>query len=369
MSNSFSVIVRVDASPEIGTGHFMRCFTLAKKLSEMNASIHFISRHMPKYFVSILKEANFQFSFLYSELGSNINELPHSAWLGVSQEQDALQTLSFLHELVDLIIVDHYALDAKWENYVRYRTKKIMVIDDLADRSHSCDFLLDQNFFFDAQKRYEDLVPSYCMKFFGPEFALLRDEFIFFREKAIVRDGNVKKILVLMGGIDKFNITFKVIQAINNLNYPIDVDVVVGKQHPALQVINDLCQNKSYRFFIQPNNLAQLMTESDISIGSSGSTSWERCAVGLPTICFTQASNQIPIADNLERFGIIVNGGSGVTASVDEISKTIKNVIDNPKLVKLLSKRSMNLVDALGVLKVAKSVYKLVHNENFYINL
>jgi len=150
------IAVRVDASVQIGTGHFMRCLTLADGLRERGAKIRFVSRHLPEHLRSMLAEKGHEFVPLDSAKNDMpLDELEHAHWLGVSQPQDAADSIQALSEEAwDWLIVDHYALDMHWESAMRRTAKQIMVIDDIADRRHDCDVLLDQNFYSDMQKRY-----------------------------------------------------------------------------------------------------------------------------------------------------------------------------------------------------------------------
>lgn len=357
MAIPFSVVFRVDASNEIGTGHFMRCFTLAQELATRQASIHFICRYLPEYFVDKLKESGFRFTRLPKGNEVHNNDLAHSSWLGVTQETDANQTLLALSKKVKLMVVDNYALSASWESLLRRKAEKIMVIDDLADRLHDCDFLLDQNLFKNASERYRKYISSTCTTLFGPNYALLRNEFLIFRQKVTIRSAPVKRILVLMGGVDQFNITSKVLYALEYAKKSFEVDVVIGIQHPAADMVREICVANSYRLYIQPSNIAALMADADISVGSAGSTSWERCALGLPSICFTLAENQIPIAENLEQAEIIINGGDGIMISASGIQQILEDLLNDPQKINALSSKAMKLVDAIGARKVTDLIF------------
>ena len=189
------IVFRTDASSQIGTGHFMRCLTLADELKKQGAQIRFISRNLPPHLSEMLKAKGVEYIPLITDATQEpIDELTHSNWLGTSQNQDAQATIQALADCsCDFLVVDHYALDKRWESAVRLSCKKLMVIDDLADRQHDCDVLLDQNFYADMQTRYIDKVPEHCQLLLGPRYALLREEFRTSREKVKVRVGDVKK--------------------------------------------------------------------------------------------------------------------------------------------------------------------------------
>lgn len=354
-----AAVFRTDASSQIGAGHFMRCFTLAQKLASEGADIHFISRYLPDQFVEALLKKGYRFTHLPTSKTGYASELGHSHWLGVPQEIDVEQTLTALTGDVSLMVVDHYALDSFWEKSIRARTERIMVIDDVADREHDCDILLDQNLFKNAEERYKKLVPASCKTLLGPGYALLRNEFALLHRQAAVRSGEVNRILVLMGGVDKYNITSKVLTAIRRTGYDRAVDVIIGYQHPEAGMVGRQCKDYGYTLHRQPDNIAELMMNADISIGSSGSTSWERCCMGLPTICYTQAENQVPIAKGLEEEGVIVYGGDAIAAETAAIQLQLMQLIDAPHMISALSAKCMQLVDGLGVKKISRAIADL----------
>jgi UDP-2,4-diacetamido-2,4,6-trideoxy-beta-L-altropyranose hydrolase len=166
------VAIRVDASSQIGTGHFMRSLTLADALKQRGTQIRFVSRHLPEHLRSMLMEKGHEFAMLDSAKSNvPLDELAHAQWLGVSQAQDAADSIQALSDGAwDWLIVDHYALDGRWESALRGTIKKIMAIDDLADRQHDCDILLDQNFYSDIDERYVGKVPESCQLLLGPRF-------------------------------------------------------------------------------------------------------------------------------------------------------------------------------------------------------
>ena len=183
MVKSFSFVFRADASVQMGNGHFMRCLTLAEYLKKRGAKITFISRlhegnlfeHISKKDIEIIALPKPE---VFAHASSNTERDNHAEWLGVSQENDAKETIKALgDDQPDWLVVDHYGLDEVWEKAVRSYVKNIMVIDDLANRSHCCDMLLDQNRFENMETRYDALVHAGCTRLIGPKYALLRTEF------------------------------------------------------------------------------------------------------------------------------------------------------------------------------------------------
>jgi len=354
------IVFRVDASVSIGVGHFMRCLALADSFSKWGCKISFICRQLPDYLSLVLEDRLYNLVKLVEEESNwTIDNLPHSSWLGTSQDLDVKATIAAIGGHCDVLIIDHYGIDSKWEIAIRQWAACILVIDDLADRHHECDILLDPNLYTNPKSRYRDLVSENCVLLLGPQYAILRDEFSRVRQDVHIKDGVVKRILVLMGGVDCHNITEKVINSVFMLNSNIDVDVVVGREHPALESLGELCSKYKYNFHVQPDNLAMLMSMADLAFGSSGSTSWERCCLGLPTVCLTQAFNQIEIAEGLAKSGAIINLGDGISIQTTEIFSALEKLISEPEKVRDMSQKCLEIVDGLGIQKIFAELVKI----------
>jgi UDP-2,4-diacetamido-2,4,6-trideoxy-beta-L-altropyranose hydrolase len=351
-----NVAIRTDASIKIGTGHFMRCLTLAEEVVSRGARVRFISRDMPHHLQTLLSEKNVEYVGLpESASGLSRNDLAHSAWLGTSQETDAEQTKAVLSGTRwDYLIVDHYALDHRWESMLRDTTEKLVVIDDLADRRHDCDILLDQNLYEDMHHRYDNLLPSHCAQLTGPRYALLRPEFRELRDQVASVNERVKKVLIFFGGMDAANHTSKAIQAVAEAGIEqVEVNVVIGATHPELEAIKALCDSHGFACHIQTKRIASLMAEADISIGAGGTAIWERCAMGLPTIVICTADNQrAQIGCAGARTLVYLPQFSEETWSSD-IATHLRALANNVVLRRTLSANGMLAVDGQGVRRVA----------------
>jgi UDP-2,4-diacetamido-2,4,6-trideoxy-beta-L-altropyranose hydrolase len=351
------IVFRTDASNQIGTGHFMRCLTLADQLKEQGAHIHFICRDLPAHLSEILNAKGMKYIPLIADvIIDSIDELAHSSWLGTSQTQDAQATVKALaSQSWDWIIVDHYALDERWERAVRANCKRLMVIDDLADRQHDCDVLLDQNFYLDMQSRYNGKVPVQCQLLLGPRYALLREEFRTLRENVKVRTGDVNKILVFFGGVDADNYTNLAIQALAELNVTRSVDIVIGAQHPNREQIKQACIANGFICHIQTTRIAELMAEADLAIGGGGTATWERCCLGLPTISFCVAENQRKLIVDAAFAGLLYAPISRRNL-VEVIRDHVDSLLENPTLIKLISNTTMKFVDGKGSLRIVSAL-------------
>jgi UDP-2,4-diacetamido-2,4,6-trideoxy-beta-L-altropyranose hydrolase len=280
-------------------------------------------------------------------------ELSHSRWLGVSQSTDAVDSVFALADQYwDWLVVDNYALDARWESPLRKVSKQILVIDDIADRVHDCDMLLDQNFSFNMETRYSGKVPLHCRCLLGPRYTLLRQEFRQWRESAKTRSGPVKRILVFFGGVDADNFTGHTVSALSDLDLQnVHVDVVIGAKHPARNEIELACSTHRFQLHVQTDRMAELMATADLAIGAGGTATWERCCVGLPTLAICTAKNQLKQVEDAAVEGLLYAPAIQGNMTTG-ISRHVSTLLENDHLRESLSRRSMQAVDALGTLRV-----------------
>jgi UDP-2,4-diacetamido-2,4,6-trideoxy-beta-L-altropyranose hydrolase len=360
---------RVDASMNIGTGHVIRCLTLADALRAQGAQCQFICRAHPGHLMDIIRSRGYAVSCLAAPVLDDQSHDISTAWLGSTWKDDALETEAALDCFsLDWLVVDHYAIDQRWEATLKPRYKKLMVIDDLADRPHCCDLLLDQNWFSEATlTRYENLVPTHCQCFFGPKFALLKHEYVQQRAAMSPRDGNIRRVLVFMGGSDPTNQTAKVLHALSVPDLrSLAVDVVIGKNHPDRLGIQMLVEARHSTVLHQNlPHLAGLMAQADLMVGAGGATAWERMCLGLPCIVISTAANQTVCSTALMKAGYIDFLGEMNQITVDHISAALKRCLTNPKNIRNQSIRGQELVSGTGVDEIMHSLlgYKLTQHE------
>ena len=332
---------RVDSSTKIGVGHLMRCLTLADELKKCGYEATFVCRDLPGNLISLInhkvitlpRNDNFESDDLYLD------------WLGATQKQDARQTIRVVPNNVDLLIVDSYALDEVWHRELRRHAKKIMVIDDLVNRSFDCDILLNQNLGSQLED-YQNNVPRDCDLLLGCNYALLRQEFGELREEALKKREHTKEIrsiLVSVGGSDPDNIIYDILQQIDNTY---SVVVAIRKESPHNEVIKDYAKDKDVEIIVNADNMAELMLNADLAIGASGSSSWERCCMGLPTLLIVAEDNQRKIADSLTQLGAV--------KIIKDLSKDLSTISDEFLIWKEMSARAQEVCDGMGSKKVSQ---------------
>jgi UDP-2,4-diacetamido-2,4,6-trideoxy-beta-L-altropyranose hydrolase len=284
------VAFRADASIEIGTGHVMRCLTLAYILREQGADCSFICRSHPGHLLSLIRTHGFAaHSLPVVDIRSSATDqerFPYADWLGADWVEDADQTLAVLGPVqVDWLIADHYAIDERWEKRVRNSASKLLVLDDLANRPHACDLLLDQTL-GRSSADYNDYVPSRCVVLAGPEYALLRPDFASLRAVSLERRASPRLVhlLITMGGVDKANATSRVLASLGGCALPMGcrITVVMGAQAPWIREVRMRADELPWptEVRVDVRDMAHLMSNSDLMIGAAGSTVWEACCLG-----------------------------------------------------------------------------------------
>ncbi len=319
---------RADASSKIGSGHIRRCLTLAEA----------IKRHGPHkiQFISDLNGTE--------HLIGNINKL------GIDLKNPSHNNFP---ENTDWLIIDSYDIDKKWEKQKSDITDKIFVIDDLANRQHHCHLLLDQNFYSDANTRYQKLVPKQCKLLLGPQYSLLRNEFLTFKNCTNRDINKLNKLLVNFGGTDPAGMTLKTLNLIKGFKF--EINVVVGKGVPSLDQIKKLCEaHENMNLHIQTSEMARLIYEADLAIAANGTSTWERCCLGLPTISISIADNQVDLSNHLHKLGGCFYVGKHTDKDIgDKILNQLNLCRENPNLLQEQSNIIKKLTDGNGANKIA----------------
>lgn len=345
-------LFRVDASAEIGTGHVMRCMTLAEVLKDHGVESHFACQDIPGNMIETIR-AN----------GYAVHSLSGTESLASDQLRDAGQTLRIATDVCpDWLIVDSYALDATWHRVVRDSGNRLLVIDDLANRTIYSDVLLDQNLGHEAAT-YEGLVQDGCRILAGPEYALLRSEFAELRAGSLVRreSPRLEEILISMGGADAVNATCEILalleaSATDSIKR---ITVVMGARAVWLEDVKVLAATMPVEteVAIAVNNMAERMAGADLAIGAGGGTSWERCCLGLPAIVVTVADNQRDVAINLDKAGAAVYAGEFEGGQWKaNLVQALQELSENPDELKKMSDSAAAVTDGTGAGRVCRAL-------------
>lgn len=355
------VLVRADASLATGTGHVMRCLTLADALHERGAEVHFASRSLRGHLNRLISERGHVAHALPEprEPFEARPDLAHAPWLEVGEARDRSETEAVLERMggAELLVVDNYGLDIRWESAMRRRAGRILAIDDLADREHDADWLLDQNLVAGMRSRYDGLVPAFCAKLLGPRYALLGPEFARHRATLRPRDGNVRRLLVSLGGVDADNHTMRVLDALDRLGLrSLEVDVVAGGANPHARSLRERCAgHRGWRFHQATSRMAELMAEADLAVGAGGATTWERACLGLPALIVVLGENQRQAALAMKSSGC-AEAVAGEEASAERLARAISDLLAAPQRLRDMARCNLELVDGLGVGRVLRAL-------------
>lgn len=330
-----TAVIRADASHKIGGGHIYRCLTLANALADAGWQCGFACRAGTVDSVPALaRSRHLIFDLDTRDEPSRLKQLYPSG--------------------IDLLIVDHYGLDAGFEKACRSWARQVMVLDDAPVREHDCDILLDQNLGAKAES-YGSQVPDGCRLLLGPRYALLRPQFRLGRRNALARRAtgmSAHSLLVSLGASDPLNIAPQIVAAAAGL--PLSLDVVLGSSGNQLDAIRDVASRLGVdvRTHIDVADMAELMISADMAVGAGGSTSWERCCLGLPTLLVITAHNQFVVAKQLADAGISETLGWANELKPSAITSALRRLAESPERLAAMSRTASSVCDGLGAGRV-----------------
>jgi UDP-2,4-diacetamido-2,4,6-trideoxy-beta-L-altropyranose hydrolase len=351
------VLFRADASARIGSGHIMRCLTLAEALRDREVEVAFVARPLEGNLNGLLRERGFAVQEL-SDLSSATvagAEAPLADW-----HSDARATRAAIGALgpkPDWLVLDHYGLDYRWQRELQGLCTQLMVIDDLANRQHACDLLLDQNLVAEMDVRYAGRVPEPCTLLLGPRYALLQPSYAESHQRIKPRTGLVRRICIYFGAADRVGMTQLALRALLSLQLrEVAVDVVWdgGASHLA-ELRACAAGHGNVRIHGRQPTLAALWAAADLAIGAAGATSWERLCLGVPSLIVTLEENQRPVAAALQQRGLADWLGHydeiGIEALQSALARHIASGADSDA-----SRAAQLLVDGLGVGRVCAAL-------------
>lgn len=341
-----TIVIRVDASNLIGRGHAMRCLSLADGLRAWGSEPYFICREMSGDLIALLQARHYR---VYS----------------FKEGDDAEQTLTILQEINRdcdeiTLIVDHYNLEIAWEQKIRIAVSQLIVLDDLANRQHDCNLLIDPS--LDRKESdYKNLVPENARLLLGPSYALLSNTYSSLRYSALAhrnQTDSIKRLIVSMGGTDPDNATTLIMDALFLVKTVLSIDVVVSSTWPQLQALKEKASHLHHKmhFHVDMPNLAELMLAADLAIGAGGVTAYERCCLGLPTIMIAIADNQHHNARTLQHKKATLFLGDASALHKKEIANAVNALIHNPLEWKSMSRAAATVCDGYGVNRVVSQL-------------
>lgn len=340
------LVFRTDASNRIGSGHVMRCLTLAEEARGRGMDVLFICKALEGHLEATIRAAGFDVAMLPAPDGSapSLSQAPHRDWLEGDDAADAAATRAILETLdaPPVLMIDHYALDAAWEARVRPAVARLGVIDDLADRAHACDVLVDYNPYHDAAQRYAGRVPAHCRQLLGAEYVLLRPQF---RQLQPPMRTQFRHAFVFFGGVDPFDDTRKALAMLQP--YGVTADVVMGSQSPFRAAVKQQCAALGYAYHEHVTDMAKLMLRADLAIGAGGTTTWERIACGLPAIAVPIAHNQVQLVRDSAREGWLIH-----CERMEEVPEALARVAAEPEMLRAMSQACLGRMGTQGPARI-----------------
>ena len=351
--NFGNLIIRADASSKIGAGHMLRCLALAQAWEKRGGSSAFLSccdsialrrRILDEGFDMIpIEEAHPD----PTDLQSTLNILQQFRTKDSSPVSGHPSLTSFW------LALDGYHFDSNYQRTVSNAGYPLLVIDDMGHLPHyHANAVLNQNMHAEDLEYRCDADTRLLL---GTHYALLRKEFLVWRNRERESKGNARKLLITLGGSDANNVTIKVIKALNLINdSELEVKIVGGPSNRNMESLKRELSHSTFRFSLLPHveNMTELMAWADMAVSGGGTTCWEMAYMGLPNLIIVLAENQNSVARALDRNGCSIELGKYHELTSERIAEEIEKLMGLEGLRKAMSNAGRHLIDGCGVDRV-----------------
>lgn len=330
-------VFRADASPDIGAGHVVRCSALAEALGDIGWETVLACR-----------------ADTLCTAGSAAARFARTITLDGPEADEPARLATALPGGCGLLVVDHYGRDARFEAACRPWARQILVLDDLADRPHDCDVLLDQTP-GRTEGDYDGRVPKRARLLIGPQWALLRPAFGMARLAGLAQRREVRRALVTPGATDRVNLASRIVAALSSVGLPIAVDVMLAGSAPFLDVVRAQAAAAPVKVAVHVDvaNPIPLMQAADLAIGAAGSTALERCCLGLPSLMIITADNQRNVAAGVAAAGAGELLGDAASIDAADIARAVDALAADAPRRQAMAATAAKLCDGLGARRVA----------------
>ena len=346
------VFFRCDSSFDIGSGHVIRCLTLANFLKKKGFSTTFLSRKVEgNLFKVILNNDHKLVALSNNKSKSNFSK------------NDALEVIKKVKNLNltdGWMVVDHYLLNKDWEKKISSYFSKLFIIDDLYDRPHYGNILLNQNYLPGVKSRYRKILPVKTKMLLGPKYALLSPDYKLARQlKKFNRKKNLTKIMIFFGASDNKNQTLRCLNILSKINLKLlKIDVVIGSANRKKNLIQKIVNKMgNAKLHVQIPSLCNLMRKTDLYLGSGGTSTWERCSLGLPSIVISTGKNQVRQNEHLSKKGVIEYLGNSESVSDKNIIRVLRKFFYKYDS-RNMSKKALKITSGNGAELVSKEFLK-----------
>ena len=326
------ILVRADSDETIGSGHVIRCLAVIDRLELAGAHVELITTGLSPTLTDVVVSRGWTITTLAT---------------GMTAQEDAECTarVALREPRPAVLLLDHYSLDAAWERVVHSHVDRLMVIDDLADRPHSCDILMDPTLLDSHENRHQSKTRLPAEVFLGPEFAPVRPEFLAIPRRS--RDGGVNRLLVFLGGATSAADLLPLLDALTTPDLRhLQTVIVLGAAFPDPDAVKGhLTGGANIAVIHHTNDMPHLLDWADLAIGATGGAQWERCAVGLPTLTVLTADNQEHDVEAFGRSGATVHLGRLEEMTSERWHDGIARMIDDPARIAHMGQAAGAILD------------------------
>lgn len=349
MESKIPIFIRTDASVSIGTGHLMRMIALGQAWQAKGGEVFFLCADITPALEQRLASEDFHLFQIHASLGS---------------KEDLMKTMQLISKTLKAdsqnarVVLDGYHFGSNYQLGIKAAGFKLLVVDDYgsADFYHA-DLVVNQN--INAREELYAKRDPRTKLLLGTNFAMLRKEFLAYKDWKRDIPPVGKKILVTLGGSDPDNVTLKVVEAL--LDFDMHIKVAVGGSNPHLIEIENFIKRRNDKLafievIINTTDMPNLMAWADVAVVAGGSTSWEVVFMGLPALVFTFAENQKEIALAIDRHNLGVNLGWANKTTYNNLKIVLADFLsDRAKRLKILDS-GKNLIDGMGCFRICENI-------------
>ena len=355
--NSKKILLRVDANTSSGIGHFSRCLSLSLEMKKKGYKPYFVGNISLDFALDLLHNNNIEFyniSFDEKSYCKNIVEenknFEFKTWAENRQISDfEIIKNNFNLNTFALIIVDNYHLDKTWEEEFLNETNNLIVIDDLNNRPHHCKILIDQGF-NKKSSEYNGLVNKECRLLVGSKYFMMNENFIRYKKLRRVNKNKISKVTLNFGGSNFNNLVNNVCTELSKIKIFNEYVILLNSLDHLRYIDNYIKKDDRFKFLNLTSNYPQLLSETKIAIGASGTSTWERLFMGVPSFQFILAENQRKVCDQLDNSGYLKR-----IDKVNDLNRNIMSWYDGQIVFK-----EFDAIDGLGVKRIMEEIQKII---------
>ena len=346
------ILFRADGNPDIGTGHIMRCLSLADALQEQGWEITFITAE--PYFQRLIQTRGYPCTVLGTAYDRMEEEL--SIFLPIIER-----------ERPELVILDSYFVTSQYMEAIR-NISRLLYIDDLNAFDYPADAVVNYNI-YGPELPY----PQNKTYFLGPQYAPLRKEFQGLSQRN-TKD-RVENVLVSTGGTDQYHVALHCAEYLRE-HLPREnmiFHLVLGAMNRDIVQLEQIAKDFSFiKLHRQVTDMCSLMLQCDVAISAAGTTLYELCACGLPTVTYILADNQIQGAQMFQKAGLMPCAGDirEDACFLERLFELLNSLADDFAQRQRIAEQMQGAVDGRGAARLAEAILKQSGNtENIDLHL